>query len=118
MPSANRISLLRDEDGDGVAETKTAFLNGLYSPFGMTLVDGKLYVANTDAIVAFPYQDGETEITAPAEKIVDLPAGRQPSLDQGRHRQPGRHQALRHSRLQQQCRRKRHGGGREPRSRA
>ena len=76
VPSANRISLLRDQDGDGVAETKTAFLTGLSSPFGMTLLEGKLYVANADAIVAFPYQDGATEITAPPEKIADLPAGR------------------------------------------
>jgi glucose/arabinose dehydrogenase len=75
-PSANRISLLRDQDGDGIAETRTAFLTGLNSPFGMALVGGKIYVANADAIVAFPYQDGQTEITAPAEKIVDLPAGR------------------------------------------
>lgn len=74
--SANRISLLRDQDGDGVAETKTAFLTGLFSPFGMTLLNGKLYVANANAIVVFPYQEGATEITAPAEKIVDLPAGR------------------------------------------
>ncbi|RVB79121.1 sorbosone dehydrogenase family protein [Mesorhizobium sp. M6A.T.Cr.TU.014.01.1.1] len=74
--SANRISLLRDQDGDGVAETKTAFLTGLFSPFGMTLLNGKLYVANANAIVAFPYQESATEITAPAEKIVDLPAGR------------------------------------------
>jgi glucose/arabinose dehydrogenase len=76
VPSANRISLLRDQDSDGVAETKTAFLTGLNSPFGMALTGGRLYVANADAIVAFPYQDGVTEITAPAEKIVDLPAGR------------------------------------------
>jgi glucose/arabinose dehydrogenase len=75
-PSANRISLLRDADGDGVAETKTAFLSGLNSPFGMALLNGTLYVANADAIVAFPYQEGATEITAPAEKIVGLPAGR------------------------------------------
>lgn len=74
--TANRISLLRDQDGDGVAETKTAFLTGLFSPFGMTLLNGKLYVANANAIVAYPYQEGATEITAPAEKIVDLPAGR------------------------------------------
>lgn len=74
-PSANRISLLRDADGNGLAEMKTTFLKDLNSPFGMTLSNGKLYVANTDAIVAFPYQDGQTEITAPAEKIVDLPAG-------------------------------------------
>ena len=76
VPSANRISLLRDADGDGVAETKTPFITDLFSPFGMTFLNGKLYVANADAIVAFPYEEGATEITAPAEKIVDLPAGR------------------------------------------
>ncbi len=74
--SANRISLLQDKDGDGKAETKTAFLTGLNSPFGMALLDGRLYVANADAIVAFPYQDGQTQITAEGQKIVDLPAGR------------------------------------------
>ena len=75
-PSANRITLLRDADGDGVAETRSAFLTGLNSPFGMALAGDRLYVANADAVVAFPYQEGMTEITAPAEKIVDLPAGR------------------------------------------
>ncbi|MGH8656766.1 MAG: PQQ-dependent sugar dehydrogenase, partial [Gammaproteobacteria bacterium] len=73
--SANRITLLRDADGDGRAETRSVFLQGLNSPFGMTLVGGDLYVANTDAIVRFPYRDGETQITAPGVKIVDLPAG-------------------------------------------
>ena len=73
-PSANRITLLRDADGDGVAETRSAFLTGLSSPFGMALVGNTLYVANTDAVVAFPYTDDATEITAQAEKIVDLPA--------------------------------------------
>ena len=75
VPSANRITLLRDADGDGVAETRSAFLEQLNSPFGMTLLGDTLYVANTDAIVAFPYQQGATEITAPGEKIVDLPGG-------------------------------------------
>ncbi|MBD0415172.1 PQQ-dependent sugar dehydrogenase [Oryzicola mucosus] len=75
VPSANRISLLRDADGDGVAEMKVPFLQNLNSPFGVTLSKGTLYVANTDAIMAFPYQDGQTEITAPGEKIVDLPGG-------------------------------------------
>jgi glucose/arabinose dehydrogenase len=74
-PSANRITLLRDGDGDGTAETKTVFLKDLNSPFGMTLVGGDLYVANTDALVRFPYQEGQTEITAPATKVVDLPGG-------------------------------------------
>lgn len=74
--SANRITLLRDADGDGVAEVKTPFLEGLFSPFGMALLNGKLYVANADAVVAFPYQEGATRIDAKGEKIVDLPAGR------------------------------------------
>jgi glucose/arabinose dehydrogenase len=75
VPSANRITLLRDADGDGVAETRTAFLTGLYSPFGMTLVGNDLYVADSDAVVKFPYKPGETQITASGTKLVDLPAG-------------------------------------------
>jgi glucose/arabinose dehydrogenase len=75
VKSANRITLLRDTDGDGVADIRTPFIQGLNSPFGMALLHGKLYVANTDAIVAFPYSQGDTRITAPPEKIVDLPAG-------------------------------------------
>jgi glucose/arabinose dehydrogenase len=74
-PSANRITLLRDADGDGVAETRTAFLEGLSSPFGMTLVGHDLYVADTDALLRFPYEDGQTRITVPGTKVVDLPAG-------------------------------------------
>ncbi len=73
-PSANRITLLRDADGDGRAETKTAFLTGLNSPYGMALLDGTLYVANTDALMAFPYKEGETKITVAGKKIIDLPA--------------------------------------------
>ncbi|TCN29706.1 PQQ-dependent sugar dehydrogenase [Sinorhizobium americanum] len=73
--SANRITLLRDTDGDGVADLRRPFLEGLNSPFGMTLSNGRLYVANTDALVAFPYRSGRTRITARPEKIVDLPAG-------------------------------------------
>ena len=74
-PSANRITLLRDADGDGVAETRTVFLQGLNSPFGMALVGHDLYVANTDAVVRFPYTEGETQIDAPGVKVADLPAG-------------------------------------------
>src|SRR3954449_9256451 len=74
-PSANRITLLRDADGDGIAETRTAFLEGLSSPFGMALVGHDLYVADTDALLRFPYEDGQTRITAPGTKVVDLPAG-------------------------------------------
>ena len=74
-PSANRITLLRDADGDGVAEMRSVLLKGLNSPFGMALVGNTLYVATTDAIVSFPYRSGQTEITAPPTKLVDLPAG-------------------------------------------
>ena len=75
VPSANRITLLRDADGDGMAETRTVFLQGLNSPFGMALVGRNLYVANTDAVVRFAYSDGATQITEPGVKVADLPAG-------------------------------------------
>jgi glucose/arabinose dehydrogenase len=75
VPSANRITQLRDADGDGVAETKTVFLQGLNSPFGMTLVGRDLYIANTDAIVRFGYGEGQTQITEAGTKVVDLPGG-------------------------------------------
>jgi glucose/arabinose dehydrogenase len=75
VPSANRITLLRDADGDGVAETRSVFLSGLNSPFGMVLVDDTLYVANTDAIMAFPYRNGVQGIDAKGTKLADLPAG-------------------------------------------
>ncbi|MEH3119685.1 MAG: sorbosone dehydrogenase family protein [Methylorubrum populi] len=73
--SADRIVLLRDKDGDGVAEERHVFLKNLTSPFGMALVGGDLYVANADALVRVPYSEGQTEITATPEKVVDLPAG-------------------------------------------
>jgi glucose/arabinose dehydrogenase len=76
VPSANRITLLRDADGDGKAEVKTPFLSGLSSPFGMALVGDTLYVANADALVAFPYAAGATRIAAAPRKVADLPAGR------------------------------------------
>jgi glucose/arabinose dehydrogenase len=73
--SANRITLLRDSNGDGIAETRSVFLEGLNSPFGMALVGNDFYVANSDAIVKFPYHAGDTRITAPGVKLADLPAG-------------------------------------------
>jgi glucose/arabinose dehydrogenase len=76
VPSANRITLLRDSNGDGVAELKTPFLTGLYSPFGMALVGSTLYVANANALVAFPYREGVTRIDAAPRKVADLPGGR------------------------------------------
>jgi glucose/arabinose dehydrogenase len=74
VTSPNRITLLRDADGDGRAEVKTAFLTGLNSPYGMALIGDTLYVANTDALMAFPYKTGETKIVAKGRKIIDLPA--------------------------------------------
>lgn len=75
VPSANRVTLLRDADHDGIAEVKTPFLTGLHSPFGMALVGDTLYVANADAIVAFPYTAGVTQITTAPRKVTDLPGG-------------------------------------------
>lgn len=75
QPSANRITLLRDRDHDGVPEIRTVFLEGLNSPFGMALIGDDFYVANTDALMRFPYAPGQTRITAVGEKVVDLPGG-------------------------------------------
>ena len=75
VPSANRITLLRDADGNGKAVTRTVFLENLNSPFGMALVGKDFYVANSDAIVRFPYETGQTRISAAPVKVVDLPAG-------------------------------------------
>jgi glucose/arabinose dehydrogenase len=75
VASANRITLLRDVDGDGKAEVRSVFLENLNSPFGMALVGNTLYVANSDAVVRFPYESGQTRIEAPPVKVVDLPAG-------------------------------------------
>ena len=76
VPSANRITLLRDTNGDGVADVRSVFLANLYSPFGMALVGSSFYVANSDAIVRFPYQDGSTSIIARGTRVADLPGGR------------------------------------------
>jgi len=75
VPSPNRITLLRDADGDGIAETRMVLLANLNAPFGMALVGQDLYVANTDAVVRFPYTPGALTIKAPGVKVVDLPAG-------------------------------------------
>ncbi len=74
-PSANRITLLRDTDGDGVADLKTVFLDALNSPFGMALMGNDLYVANSDAVLRFPYTAGQTRITTPGTLLATLPAG-------------------------------------------
>lgn len=73
--SPNRIILLRDTSGSGAADTRTVFLDHLYSPFGMALIGNNLYVANANEILRFPYHDGDTQINTPGTKVVDLPAG-------------------------------------------
>ncbi|MET0520170.1 MAG: sorbosone dehydrogenase family protein [Burkholderiaceae bacterium] len=75
VPSANRITLLRDTDGDGVADQRSIFVGGLNSPLGMALVGDSFYVANTDAIVRYDYKPGQTQLLGPPMKVVDLPAG-------------------------------------------
>ncbi|HEX5306640.1 MAG TPA: sorbosone dehydrogenase family protein [Dyella sp.] len=75
VPSADRITLLRDTDGDGMADMRSVLLDHLHSPFGMAKVGDTLYVANTDAVMAFPFHEGETRITASGRKLIDLPAG-------------------------------------------
>lgn len=71
--SPDRISLLRDADGNGEAETKTTFIEGLHSPFGMALIGNTFYVANADSIVSFPYKNGESNIKTAPTKLIDLP---------------------------------------------
>jgi glucose/arabinose dehydrogenase len=75
VPSPNRITLLRDADNDGVAETRSVFIEGLNSPFGMALVGEDFYVADSDAIMKFPYHAADTKITTLGMKLADLPAG-------------------------------------------
>src|SRR3984957_13869185 len=73
--SANRITLLRDLDGDGIAEKRWAFMEGLSQPFGMALVGDSFYVGNTDGVVAFPYVAGADRITAAGRKLVTFKPG-------------------------------------------
>lgn len=74
VKSGNRLTLLRDTAGDGTYKERTVFVEGLNAPYGLALVDGKLYVANQDALVRFDYQDGQTRASAPPVKLTDLPS--------------------------------------------
>jgi glucose/arabinose dehydrogenase len=74
-PPGNRIILLRDSDGDGVPDMRTVFIDHLTSPFGVVLVGSDLYVADTDAVLRFPYQEGQTHIAGTGTKLCDLPGG-------------------------------------------
>jgi len=103
VPSANRITLLRDSDGDGVADQRSVLLSGLNSPFGMALVGGQLYVADNDALLRFPFTPGQTHIAAKPVKVLRLPAG-------GRHwtrNVVAPQTSRRRSPLDAQCRRQR-----------
>ncbi|HSW03188.1 PQQ-dependent sugar dehydrogenase [Aquabacterium sp.] len=75
VSSANRITLLRDADGDGVAESRSVFIANLHSPFGMVLVGNDFYVANADAVLRFAYTEGAASLTETGSKLVDLPGG-------------------------------------------
>jgi len=73
--SANRISLLRDADGDGIAELKTPLVANLFSPFGMAFANGELFVANADGVIAYPFEPGQTAISVAPRHVTDLPSG-------------------------------------------
>ena len=74
VKGGNRLTLLRDADGDGSYEVQTVFAEGLNAPYGLAFADGKLYVANQDALVRFDYQEGQTKAGGPPTKVTDLPA--------------------------------------------
>ncbi|UHD47017.1 sorbosone dehydrogenase family protein [Aureimonas altamirensis] len=74
VQSGNRITLLRDANNDGTPEIRTVFIDNLNAPYGLAFVDGAVYVANQDALMRFPYQEGQTEITAPGEEVAKLPS--------------------------------------------
>jgi glucose/arabinose dehydrogenase len=111
--SANRITLLRDADGDGIAETREVFLNGLNQPFGMALLGDTFYVGNTDGLVAFPYTPGATRISGPGRPTRHIQARR--PLDAQPAAEPRRAEALCRRRLTHQYRRQRHGRRSGPR---
>ncbi len=111
--SPNRITLLRDADGDGVAEKRETFLEGLNQPFGMALLGDTFYVGNTDGVVAFPYAAGADRITAPGRKLATFKPGGH--WTRSLLPSPDGTQALCRRRLAQQHRRERHGGRGRPR---
>ncbi|MBU1540570.1 MAG: sorbosone dehydrogenase family protein [Alphaproteobacteria bacterium] len=74
VESGDRITLLRDADGDGHAELRTVFIDNLNAPYGLAFVEGTLYVANQDALVSFPYREGQTRITAAPREVTQLPS--------------------------------------------
>ena len=111
--SANRITLFRDADGDGIAERREIFMEGLNQPFGMALVGDTFYVGNTDGVVAFPYVAGADRITAPGKKLITFKPGGH--WTRSLLPSPDGTEALCRRRLAQQYRRGRYGGGGRPR---
>lgn len=73
VESGDRITLLRDADNDGTPEVRSVFIDNLNAPYGLAFIDGAIYVANQDALLRFPYQTGQTRITAPGEEVTRLP---------------------------------------------
>ena len=112
-PSPNRIILLRDADGDGVAETRETYLENLRQPFGMALVGDTFYVGNTDGLVAFPFEPGATRLAGPGKRLAEFKPGGHWTRSLLAERR--RLEDLRRRRLAQQHRRRRHGGGGGPR---
>ncbi len=107
-PSPNRITLLRDADGNGTPEVRTTFVDGLNSPFGMALVGDDFYVANSDAVIRFAYTTNATKLEGRGSLVVLAAGGPDQSpLDQESHREHRWHEAVRHRRLEQQRRRER-----------
>lgn len=111
--SANRITLLRDRDGDGVAEVRGAFMENLRQPFGMALVGDTFYVGNTDGVMAFPYVAGADRITAPGKRLTNFKPGGH--WTRSLLASPRRQEALCRRRLAQQHRRDGDGGRTRPR---
>ncbi len=115
VKGGDRLTLLRDADGDGTYEGRWVFAENLNAPYGLALIGNRLYVANQDALVRFDYQHGQTRGRAPPVTVDDAAVGDQPPLDQGADRQRRRPLPLCRHRLQQQHRRARPGGRGEPR---
>lgn len=109
VKGGDRITLLRDADGDGRAELQTTFIKNLDAPYGMAFVDGALYVANQDALLRFVYTEGQTQITAPAEELTRLPSQINHHWTKSLTASADGPPALCRHRLQQQCRRTWHG---------
>ena len=116
VPSPDRIILLRDTNGDGLADSQTAFLTGLHSPFGMALIGDQFYVADTDALMRFPYTTGETRINSSGTKVLDFRPGPLTIIGPKTSLRSRREASVYHCWIEQQRRGKRHRGREGPRA--